>query len=318
LDFTTLEPVKNQFLTARQQKRESDLIWRIQFRGQWLYVYLLLEFQSRVDPFMAVRIMSYVGLLYQDLARQSPWSKRKCLPPVLPIVLYNGRPRWQAKREVAELIVDSIPESLQKYIPRARYFLLDAGAIDESESYRLKNLAAAVFRLEHSHSAEDILTVMRHLLEWLTDPEQESLKQSLAIWLTEIPLKRLAPGHRIKPASTLQEAHTMLAETIDSWTRQWKKEGLEAGRKEGWEQGRQEGRLEGRQEGRLEGRQEGRQEGRLEGELLILQRQLIKRFGPLPAWAETKLRQASSEQLERWGEQLLDAESLELALEERS
>jgi hypothetical protein len=32
-------------------------------------VYLLLEFQSTVDPFMAVRIMVYLGLLYQDLIK---------------------------------------------------------------------------------------------------------------------------------------------------------------------------------------------------------------------------------------------------------
>ena len=32
--------------------------------------YLLIEFQSTVDAWMAVRVMTYVGLLYQDLIRQ--------------------------------------------------------------------------------------------------------------------------------------------------------------------------------------------------------------------------------------------------------
>jgi len=30
----------------------------------------LLEFQSKVDRFMAVRVMTYLGLLYQDLVRR--------------------------------------------------------------------------------------------------------------------------------------------------------------------------------------------------------------------------------------------------------
>ncbi len=43
------------------------MIWRLRWGERWLYVYLLLEFQSSVDRFMAVRLLTYVGLLYQDL-----------------------------------------------------------------------------------------------------------------------------------------------------------------------------------------------------------------------------------------------------------
>lgn len=43
--------------------RADDVVWRVRWRGRWLYVYLLLEFQSDVDRFMAVRLLVYVGLL---------------------------------------------------------------------------------------------------------------------------------------------------------------------------------------------------------------------------------------------------------------
>ncbi|MEI8207974.1 MAG: Rpn family recombination-promoting nuclease/putative transposase [Methylococcales bacterium] len=48
---------------------KDDIIWRIQYGQEWIYVYLLLEFQSSVDHFMAVRISGYLALLYQDLIR---------------------------------------------------------------------------------------------------------------------------------------------------------------------------------------------------------------------------------------------------------
>src|SRR3978361_533164 len=71
LDFTTLERVEGSFVTPRLQRRESDIVWRVRWGGdRWLYVYLLLEFQSTVDPFMALRLMVYVGLLYQHLIKQ--------------------------------------------------------------------------------------------------------------------------------------------------------------------------------------------------------------------------------------------------------
>jgi len=44
-------------------------LWRVRCRDEWIYVYILIEFQSTVDRFMAVRLMTYIGLLYQDLIR---------------------------------------------------------------------------------------------------------------------------------------------------------------------------------------------------------------------------------------------------------
>ncbi len=63
--------------------------------------------------------------------------------------------------------------------------------------------------------------------------------------------------------------------------------------------------------GLQEGRQEGREEGRQEGELALLRRQIEKRFGNVPAWAEERLQARSPAELEDLGVRLLDIESLE-------
>ena len=47
---------------------------------------------------MAVRLLAYVGLLYQDLIRARQFAPEGRLPPVVPVVLYNGRPRWMRRR----------------------------------------------------------------------------------------------------------------------------------------------------------------------------------------------------------------------------
>ena len=64
-----------------------------------------------------------------------------------------------------------------------------------------------------------------------------------------------------------------------------------------------------------QGRLEGRQEGRQEGEALLLQRQLARRFGPLPAGIVERIASASCADLERWGERVLDAASLDEVFE---
>ncbi len=54
----------------------------------------------------------------------------------------------------------------------------------------------------------------------------------------------------------------------------------------------------------------GEKKGRQEGEAALLRRLLVRRFGALPAWAEECLAQASLEQLETWGDRMLDAATL--------
>ena len=68
LDYRTLERVSGSYVTDDLRDRADDIVWRVQVGGEWVYLYILIEFQSTVDPWMAVRIMTYVGLLYQDLS----------------------------------------------------------------------------------------------------------------------------------------------------------------------------------------------------------------------------------------------------------
>jgi len=51
-------------------------------------------------------------------------------------------------------------------------------------------------------------------------------------------------------------------------------------------------------------------EGLQEGETKVLRRQLTRRFGPLPSWAEERLGQAGEAELEAWADRVLECQSL--------
>ena len=73
---------------------------------------------------------------------------------------------------------------------------------------------------------------------------------------------------------------------------------------------RNEGFAAGHAEGLREGRSEGRSEGRDEGMATFLQRQLARRFGPLPPAIVARLQAAATSQLEQWCDRVLDAADL--------
>lgn len=236
LDFSTLEKLPASFVGKKMRKRESDVLWRLRWQGgdgdRWLYVYLLLEFQSTVDSFMAVRMMTYLGLLYEDLIRRGHLTPEGLLPPVLPLVLYNGIARWDGAQDVSELI-ESVPGGLERYRPQLRYCLLDEGRIAASDLEPLQNLAAALFRLERSRGPEDVQRVLEALLQWLDVPALSELRRSFGVWMREVLLPARVPGAVIPQMSDLEEVKSMLAERVVEWTQEWKQEGFEEGLRQG-------------------------------------------------------------------------------------
>ena len=60
-----------------------------------------------------------------------------------------------------------------------------------------------------------------------------------------------------------------------------------------------------------EGMQQGIQQGMQQGEQNVLQRQLVRRFGPLDSQARQRLQHATAQELECWADNILDARTLD-------
>jgi len=292
--WETLDRVPESFVAENDRQRCDDLIWRVRTQGGWLWIYVILEFQSEPDEWMALRVMVYVGLLAQRLVQEKQLIDGK-LPPIVPVVLYRGSRPWNAAQNVAECFLQP-PAGLEGFVPQLHYHLIDEARLQVHEEEALRNLAAAFFRLEQTRSLDDLKRFYVVLDGALRSPTLTPVRRTLARWL----VKRLRRSDGVQTLDELEmalmEDATMLDEVIER----------EFSRAEA--RGRQEGKLEGRIEGKLE----GRIEGKLEGEALILLRLMRRRFGvPVPDWVETRLSQADEAQILAWGDRLLEVDRLE-------
>lgn len=237
LDFSTLKKYNNSFVAEDLKERFDDVIWTVRWGKQQLYIYILIEFQSVIDHFMSVRMMTYLGLLYQDLISSETARTGQKLPPVLPIVLYNGEKRWKnAPLDIKDAIAKA-PRGLDQYLPQLRYLLIDEGYYENHELADLKSLVSALFQLERQQTPEDVCKIITTLIDWLKAPEQQSLKRAFTVWLGRVLLPSRYPNDTIPEFHDLQEVHAMLSETVKSWPAQWMAKGLEKGREEGREEG---------------------------------------------------------------------------------
>ena len=272
LDYTTLEKVPGSYLTEDFRSRADDIVWRVRVGGDWVYLYLLIEFQSSVDKYMALRMMVYQGLLYQDLIKRGEVLADGRLPPVLPIVLYNGSQRWSAATDVFALI-PPVLGLVEHFKPKLKYLLIDENAYTDSELGSVKNLVAAVFRIEHPASPEVIKQLLSLLNEWLSD--RPDLRRMFAIWIRATLMRKAEYRIVLPQIDDLQELNIMLAERLEEWAHGYKAEGMQ------------------------------------QGEAIALQRLLTKRFGAVPADVTARIAGAAPEQIEQWLDQVLDAGSLD-------
>jgi len=224
VDFSTLETVKDKFVSDDLREREDDIIWRVRHKQSWIYVYLLIEFQSTIDSFMAVRVPLYTLMLYQDLIRSEKIKKGELLPPVFPVVLYNGSQRWDSATQLSDLIID-LPGGLDRYKLESEYLILDEGSYSLSELEPLKNLVAAIFRLENAQNREDIIRVIDNLQQWLSSPEMDNTRKSFVIWLKRVLMPIKKEDEPIQEINDLTEIKAMLAQTVSKMTAPWIEQG---------------------------------------------------------------------------------------------
>ncbi|MCB2263132.1 MAG: Rpn family recombination-promoting nuclease/putative transposase, partial [Candidatus Thiosymbion ectosymbiont of Robbea hypermnestra] len=139
-----------------------------------------------------------------DLIRTRRLSNTGRLPPVLPIVLYNGVDSWNAARTLDDLL-EPVPSVLHEYRPRQSYFLIDEQRIAAQGNLPQRNLSAALFRLEASRTPAEVLQILPALVEWLADSEQTDLRRAFTVWFNRVFLPKRLPGVAFESLADLHE-----------------------------------------------------------------------------------------------------------------
>ena len=230
LDFSSLQRVNASYVHAAERQRTSDVVWRLRLQGSedWVYLYLLLEFQSTVDKYMALRMSVYTGLLYQDLIKQGEIKRGQKLPPVFPLVIYNGAQAWNAKMDLHDLIAQ-VPAELEQYLPNMRYSILDVGRVQKLAP---DNTVSTIIELETAEDSQQLALILERAKEILEAPENSEFQSALVAWLQAVVLHKVAPEEEFPQFRQLHEVRTMLAERVIQWTQEWLEEGREEGREE--------------------------------------------------------------------------------------
>ena len=219
-----LELIQKSFISEELVRREADLVFKVNLKGRSAYLYILMEFQSRPDKAIPVRMLNYILMFYEFLFRQSKVGK---LPPVLPLLIYNGKRNWNVPFKLEELIEPYLPE---RFIPHFEYYPIIEKNYSDETLFEIKNLTSAIMLVENSRYKINLDEIAGRVAECLKREHWEDIRM-FSKWFARMFSDR-KPEEWIKLPQRGGNRH-MFAETAQRIKQDLLNEGMQQGIEKG-------------------------------------------------------------------------------------
>jgi predicted transposase/invertase (TIGR01784 family) len=266
-------------------QRHDDMVWRVRTGAPVDDVYVLLEFQSQPDRWMASRMQVYAGLLHQELLKEGTLAPTGDLPAVLPLVVYSGSEPWNACRELADLAPRAL-RGLRGHQPTLRYRLIDQAAYAARAQGPPSNVVAALFRLARMSSVTEMPPLLDYISRWLEKQANPAMSETVEHWLRAHSQREL---DGISITGTIREVRAMHNRKFATFEELYEYEAIQKGIKQG--------------------RQEGIQQGLQQGLQRIAYRLVQRGLGCIPGDIAARISLAPPDQLQDWCDRLVDGAS---------
>ena len=132
LDWSSLTLMPASYVDDELRASESDLLYAVEQRPdaaepgearRSLRLYVLLEHQSTPDRLMRLRLLKYCCRIWDDFVRSDEAEEPPDLPPIVPLVFYQGESRWRHATEFSELFAESVRR--WPWTPQFEHLLMD-------------------------------------------------------------------------------------------------------------------------------------------------------------------------------------------------
>ena len=179
-----LKREQTELITKDYSTKRTDILYKIERKdNQDIYIYLLLEHQSRVDQLMAFRMLAYKVRIWEQYVKEhKKESERKDfkLPMIIGIVFYDGEREWTSPIDVKEKIIDIT--AMKGHSIKAKYELISLKALEQETLLKMKNALGIILLTDKPDlrvkSIEELIRIIsKEIVANMTKEEQEKFNR---------------------------------------------------------------------------------------------------------------------------------------------
>lgn len=165
-----VEDMTERFTMLDQEERDADTVKRIRIPkdGKEMYVISIVEHESRVNYRMPFKLLQYMTFVWAEYEKERQRQNKGCVyqkgfkyPPILPVVLYDGRSEWTAERSMRGKV--EMGDVFAPYIPSFDYTLVDLREYTIGELSRQENALSLMLILDKLQFSDEFATIMERL-----------------------------------------------------------------------------------------------------------------------------------------------------------
>ena len=147
LEEKDIEKYNRKFVSVDYTNQESDVIYKLKNKE----IFILVEHQTKIDKKMPIRILKYE---LEIIRSRMDENNRLEFPIIIPIVLYTGKQRWNAK-----INYPSYNSELARYrgLKKVEYNLIDINDYTIEDLYKENSILTKIMILEKSNKYIEII-----------------------------------------------------------------------------------------------------------------------------------------------------------------
>lgn len=147
LEEKDIEKYNRKFVSVDYTNQESDVIYKLKNKE----IFILVEHQTKIDKKMPIRILKYELEIIRSRIDE---NNRLEFPIIIPIVLYTGKQRWNAK-----INYPSYNSELARYrgLKKVEYNLVDINDYTIEDLYKENSILTKIMILEKSNKYIEII-----------------------------------------------------------------------------------------------------------------------------------------------------------------
>ena len=239
-----LKREQTELITKDYSTKRTDILYKIERKdNQDIYIYLLLEHQSRVDQLMAFRMLAYkVRIWEQYVNEHKRESERKDfkLPMIIGIVFYDGEREWTSPTDVKEKIIE-----MKIDYEITNYELVSLKSMKQETLIKMNNALGIILLTDKPDlrvkSIEELIKIIsKEIVANMTKEEQEKFNRHKNAFI-ELFKKRVGFKEDIEEFKEIEEMEVpKMFDTLEKIAKRDREEAM----REGIEKGKLEERKE--------------------------------------------------------------------------